>query len=118
MWIVKLTRFVKWQIHLDWTKTHDSHEYELSGIVCGSYFHAQHVIRSFPNAFCGYEHELIGTQFFFVYPQKIVDQVNLDLGNEAKKFDLNKISDKQLKRKLKMLKTIGTSALPKGKLDR
>ena len=22
------------------------------------------VIRSFPNAFCGYEHELIGTQFF------------------------------------------------------
>lgn len=51
--------------------------------------------------------------------KKIVDKVTLDLGNQAKAFDQSKISDKQLKRKLNMLKSsIGTSILPKNKLDR
>ncbi|XP_059083297.1 angiotensin-converting enzyme-like [Tigriopus californicus] len=50
--------------------------------------------------------------------QKEFDQVNVRLGTEARKFDLTKISDKVLKRKLKHLSLIGASALPKEKLER
>ena len=38
------------------------------------------------------------------------------LGKEAKKFDLNQIEDYDIKRKLKLMKNIGTSALPNSKL--
>jgi hypothetical protein len=44
--------------------------------------------------------------------------VNLRIGKEAKKFDLDKITDKDLTRKLKWLRDLGMSALSSEKLKR
>ncbi len=43
--------------------------------------------------------------------------MSLRLGKEAKKFDLEKIKDRDIKRKLDGLAMIGSSALPKDKLE-
>jgi hypothetical protein len=40
------------------------------------------------------------------------------IGNEAKRFDLEKIFDQDLKRKLSWIRDIGTSALSPEKLKR
>ena len=50
--------------------------------------------------------------------QKVSDALSLKLGKEAKKFDANKIHDRDLKRKLQDISMIGASALPQDKLDR
>ncbi len=50
--------------------------------------------------------------------KKKADAISLRLGKEAKKYQSNEIRDRGLKRKLRMLATIGPSALPQDKLDR
>eukprot|EP00095_Tigriopus_kingsejongensis_P010159 maker-scaffold575_size133042-snap-gene-0.38 protein:Tk10159 transcript:maker-scaffold575_size133042-snap-gene-0.38-mRNA-1 annotation:"hypothetical protein DAPPUDRAFT_304127" len=50
--------------------------------------------------------------------QKVSSQIDVRLGREAKQFKLSQITDKMLKRKLKMLSLIGISALPADKLAR
>merc|ERR1712141_803664 len=49
--------------------------------------------------------------------QKIYDALNLRLGKEAKTFDLDKITDPILKRKLESISKIGTSILEGDDLD-
>ena len=44
--------------------------------------------------------------------------MNKKFGKEAQKFDLNFIKDYDVARKLKMLRNIGTSALPDDKLGK
>jgi len=50
--------------------------------------------------------------------QSKADEVNLRIGSEAKKFALDKIEDKDLRRKLKLLRDLGVSALSEEKLKR
>ena len=40
------------------------------------------------------------------------------LGKEAQAFDLTQVKDKDVKRKLKLMKNLGTAALPNAKLER
>ena len=47
-----------------------------------------------------------------------MDEVTLRIGNEAKKFDMDKIVDTDLTRKLKWLRDLGVSALSPEKLKR
>ena len=47
--------------------------------------------------------------------EKTAELTNL-LGQEAQKYDISKINDYDVKRKLKLMKNIGTSILPKDKL--
>ena len=54
-------------------------------------------------------------KYFF---QEKVDELQLKIGSDAKKFDLEKIVDKDLSRKLKWLRDLGTSALNQEKLKR
>ena len=49
--------------------------------------------------------------------QRISDALSLKLGKEAKQFDVSKLKNRDLKRKWKMIAEIGTSALPKEKLE-
>ena len=49
--------------------------------------------------------------------QRITDALNLRLGKEAKQFQASKLQNRDLRRKLKMLSNIGSSALPKEKLE-
>ena len=49
--------------------------------------------------------------------QRITDALNLRLGKEAKQFQASKLQNRDLQRKLKMLSNIGSSALPKEKLE-
>ena len=53
-----------------------------------------------------------------VFFQTKVDEVSLRIGNAAKVFDLDKIVDKDLRRKLKWLRDLGVSALSPEKLKR
>ena len=48
--------------------------------------------------------------------QKAYSKLEKKLGKAAKKFDLEQIQDYDIKRKLKLMKNIGTSALPNSKL--
>ena len=48
--------------------------------------------------------------------QKAYSKLEKKLGKAAKKFDLDQIQDYDIKRKLKLMKNIGTSALPNSKL--
>eukprot|EP00094_Tigriopus_californicus_P003982 TCALIF_03835-PA protein Name:"Similar to Ance Angiotensin-converting enzyme (Drosophila melanogaster)" AED:0.12 eAED:0.12 QI:128/0.66/0.42/1/1/1/7/0/623 len=50
--------------------------------------------------------------------KKVMDQLSLRLGQEAKKFKRSDISDRVLIRKLKQLSMIGISALPEKELNR
>ena len=50
--------------------------------------------------------------------QKKYDKLSLRLGRQAKKFDLNSIVDRDLKRKLESIADIGTSILNEKDLDR
>lgn len=48
--------------------------------------------------------------------QKALSKLKKKLGKAAKKFDLDQIQDYDIKRKLKLMRNIGTSALPDSKL--
>lgn len=55
---------------------------------------------------------------YWCFFQTKVDEVSLRIGNAAKVFDLDKIVDKDLRRKLKWLRDLGVSALSPEKLKR
>ena len=50
--------------------------------------------------------------------QKEYDKLSLRLGKEAKKYNLNDIVDRDIKRKLESISQIGTSILPEEDLER
>jgi hypothetical protein len=50
--------------------------------------------------------------------QKLLDALSLKLGREAKQYDINTITDQDLKRKLESLSQIGTSILEQEDLDK
>ena len=60
----------------------------------------------------------VNPNFLFLYFQEKVDELNLKIGGEAKVFDMDKITDKDILRKLKWLRDLGTSALGPEKLKR
>ena len=49
--------------------------------------------------------------------QRLKDALILKLGKEAKKFNASKLQNQDLRRKLRKISNIGTSALPKEKLE-
>ena len=50
--------------------------------------------------------------------EKQLSQLKRRLGTEAQQFDLTKLKDKDVRRKVELLRLMGTSALPDEKLDR
>ena len=50
--------------------------------------------------------------------QKLLDALSLKLGREAKQYDINTITDQDLKRKLDSISQIGTSILEQEDLDK
>ncbi len=50
--------------------------------------------------------------------QKVSDALSLKLGKEAKQFDVNRIRDRDVRRKLEMISQTGTAILPDDKRER
>ena len=56
------------------------------------------------------------TEKVYTKSQEVSSAITNRLGKEAQKYDISKINDYDVKRKLKLMKNIGTSILPKDKL--